>query len=137
MPECVFCRIVAGTIPSAKVYENARVLAFLDINPVAVGHVLVIPKTHTTSISQMADEDVSAVALALKELAPAVAAAVDAEGFNVLNNCGAVAGQAVDHVHFHIIPRKSSDGRGYRWITLSYEDGQMKKVAAEIVKRLK
>ncbi len=132
MADCIFCRIVSGGIPSYLVFEDERVIAFLDINPVAIGHTLVIPKAHSTELAGMSPEDMTAVGAALRRLAPAVAKAVGAEGYNILNNCGAVAGQAVGHVHFHIIPRTGRDGRGYRWLTFSYREGQAALVAGDI-----
>lgn len=137
MAACIFCRIVAGEIPAAKVYEDQRILAFMDINPVAPGHTLVIPKAHATEVSGLCREDLAAMGEALGRIAPAVMNAVSAEGYNILNNRGAVAGQAVDHVHFHIIPRKAADGRGYRWVTLSYKEGEMASHAAAIERELR
>jgi len=137
MPDCIFCKIASGAIPSEKVYEDALVFAFMDINPVARGHVLVIPKRHSTDVTGMTDDEISAVARAFRKLAPAAKAAVHAEGFNILNNAGHVAGQAVDHVHFHIIPRVADDGRGYRWITLQYRPGEISEVAKAISKNIK
>jgi len=136
MASCIFCRIVAGEIPSSKVYEDDRVLAFMDINPVASGHTLVIPKTHAADIGALLPEDLTALALALGRIAPAVMKAVQAEGYNVLNNRGAAAGQAVEHVHFHVIPRKAGDGRGYRWLTFSYNRGEIESLASQIARSI-
>ncbi len=132
MSDCIFCRIVAGQLPCWKIWEDARVLAFLDINPVTEGHTLVIPKVHARDIAGMTREDLAAMAQALARIAPVVTDLVGAAGFNVLNNCGRVAGQVVEHVHFHIIPRKKGDGRGYRWITSTYPEGKGEKLAAKI-----
>ncbi|MCD6405494.1 MAG: HIT family protein [Planctomycetes bacterium] len=132
MSDCIFCRIVAGNLPCWKVWEDALVLAFLDINPVAEGHTLVIPKAHARDITGMTREDLAAVTAALARIAPVVTDLVGAEGFNLLNNCGCVAGQVVEHVHFHIIPRKEADGRGYRWITSTYPEGRGDQLAARI-----
>jgi histidine triad (HIT) family protein len=134
--DCVFCRIVKGEIPCAKLFENERVLAFMDVNPVATGHVLVIPKAHSSNVADMSDCEVAAVASALKALAPAVMKATRSEGYNILNNYGAAAGQAVEHVHFHIIPRIHGDGRGYRWITTSADPAQLARLASEISKAI-
>jgi len=136
MADCVFCKIVKGEIPSSKIYENERVLAFMDINPVTVGHTLVIPKAHASDLAGMSEVDVAAVAEVLRLLAPAVMRAVGARGYNILNNFGAVAGQAVEHVHFHLIPRTSGDGRGYRWLTFDYEKGRAGEIAAAIIAEL-
>jgi histidine triad (HIT) family protein len=134
MADCIFCKIAAGVIPSERIYEDGLVFAFMDINPVAKGHVLVIPKRHSTDVAAMTDDEIAAVARALRRIAPAARAAVHAEGFNILNNAGHVAGQAVDHVHFHIIPRSADDGRGYRWITLQYRSGEISEIARAITK---
>lgn len=133
MAECVFCRIASGELASWKIWEDETVYAFLDINPVTEGHTLVIPKAHSSDIAGMSEPEVAALALALRRIAPAAARAVNAEGFNILNNCGGASGQTVEHVHFHVIPRKSADGRGYRWITGTYEEGKGKELAERIV----
>ena len=110
MDGCVFCKMVAGEIPATKVYEDEAVLAFLDIGPISDGHTLVIPKQHCTRVDECDPEVLSAVAARLGRIAEAVVAAMDADGYNVLSNNGSAAGQVVDHLHFHIIPRKTGDG---------------------------
>ncbi|MHC4712358.1 MAG: HIT family protein [Planctomycetota bacterium] len=132
MADCIFCKIAAGDLPCWKIWEDDRVLVFLDINPVTEGHTLVIPKAHSSDVTGVSDEDLRALAEALRRTAPAVVQAVSAEGFNILNNCGRAAGQAVEHVHFHVIPRTSGDGRGYRWITSQYEKGKGEELATTI-----
>ena len=112
---CVFCKIVAGQIPCHRVYEDERVLAFLDVSPLAEGHTLIIPKGHYATLDKMSDADAAACAAVLPRLGRAVTAATGAAGWNVLQNNGRVAQQSVDHVHFHIIPRREGDGLGYRW----------------------
>lgn len=136
MAECVFCRMISGELPCWKIWETDSVLVFLDINPVTEGHTLVIPKSHAGEISDMSEEEMEALARALRKMAPAVTKAVGAQGFNILNNCGSVAGQAVEHVHFHIIPRKAGDGRGYRWMTFNYADGVGEKLAGRITEEI-
>jgi len=136
MAECVFCRIISGELPCWKIWEDESVLVFLDINPVTEGHTLVIPKSHAGDISGMSGRETDALARVLPKMAPAVMKAVGAQGFNILNNCGSVAGQAVEHVHFHIIPRKAGDGRGYRWITFNYDDGAGEKLAERITEAI-
>lgn len=106
MPDnCIFCKIIAGEIPCHKVYEDDRVLAFLDVGPLSVGHVLVIPKTHAVQLHDMADEDAGAIGTVLPRLARAVSAATGTKAYNVLQNNGEAAGQVVMHVHFHLIPK--------------------------------
>ena len=114
-PACIFCKIIAGEIPCHKLYEDAQVLAFLDIGPLSRGHCLVIPKAHYITIDELPDSLAEACAVVLPQLSRAVIAATGATAWNVLQNNGKVAGQAVDHVHFHIIPRSEGDALGYRW----------------------
>jgi len=111
MPETVFAKILRGELPSHKVYEDEHVFAFLDISPLCPGHTLVIPKEPAATLDQLSDESAAAIGRVLPRLCRAVLAATSATHFNVLQNNGAPAHQAVDHVHFHIIP-KLPDGRG-------------------------
>ena len=100
---CIFCKIVAGEIPSAKVYEDETVLAFRDINPMAPTHILVIPKAHIPSVAAITPEN-SAVVSHLFEVIAAVAQQEGLEnGYRVVSNCGPDAGQTVPHLHFHIL----------------------------------
>jgi histidine triad (HIT) family protein len=115
MPDCIFCKIVAGQIPCTKVYEDAVCLAFMDIGPISPGHTLIIPKKHYEAVSEMSPEEVAALFRPVSFLAAAVKAAVKADGLNVLQNNGASAGQAVPHLHIHLIPRWPGDGLGFRW----------------------
>ena len=115
MSDCIFCKIIAGQIPSHKVYEDERVYAFLDIGPLSDGHTLIIPKRHFVTLDELPDDVAAACGLAAKKIGAAVAASIDCTGWNVLQNNGQVAGQVVMHVHFHIIPRNEGDGLGYRW----------------------
>ncbi|GAA0516648.1 histidine triad (HIT) family protein [Halorubrum aquaticum] len=108
--ECIFCSIVAGDIPARTVYESDEVLAFLDANPLAPGHTLVIPKTHAARIGDLDAAPTSALFDAVAELAPRVQEAVDADAANVGINDGEAAGQEVPHVHAHVIPRFEGDG---------------------------
>lgn len=132
MDGCVFCRMVAGEIPTARVYEDDEVLAFLDIGPISDGHTLVIPKRHCTRVHECDPQVVSAVAARLGRIAAAVVAAMDADGYNVLANNGSAAGQVVDHLHFHIIPRKAGDGVLKGWPSYKYQEGRIEEIAAKI-----
>lgn len=114
-PDCVFCKIIAGAIPSHGVYEDADVTAFLDIGPVARGHVLVVPKAHAMTLDALPLDAAAAVGRALVTVGGAVAKATEAPAWNVLQNNGQLAGQLVDHVHFHVIPRYDGDGFQYAW----------------------
>jgi histidine triad (HIT) family protein len=103
--QCIFCSIVAGDIPSVKVAEDDTTLAFMDINPAADGHVLVIPKRHSKDLLEVPADDLTAVTLAARRIAVAAVPALSADGVNVLNCCGLVAWQSVFHFHLHVIPR--------------------------------
>lgn len=111
MPETIFSKIIAGDLPCHRVYEDEHVLAFLDINPVSPGHTLVIPKQAVATVDQMSDDSAAAVGRVLPRIARAVLKATGTREFNILQNNGAGAHQAVFHVHFHIIP-KHADGSG-------------------------
>ena len=103
MENCLFCKIVAGSIPSTKVYEDETVLAFRDIAPMAPTHILVIPKAHIPSVDGITAEN-SAVVAHIFEVIPRIAAAEGLEGgYRVVSNCGDDAGQTVKHLHFHIL----------------------------------
>jgi histidine triad (HIT) family protein len=111
MVETVFSKILRGELPCHKVYEDAHVLAFLDINPLSRGHTLVIPREPAVTLDELSDDAGAAVGRVLPRVARAVLAATGAAAFNVLQNNGTLAHQEVLHVHFHIIP-KYEDGRG-------------------------
>ena len=126
-PECVFCKIVAGQIPAARVYEDDACLAFMDIAPLQLGHTLLIPKRHYERLSDMPAEDMARLGQAMPRLARAVLAATNAEGLNLYQTNGEAAGQVVPHVHFHFIPRTAGDGLGFRWLRRDYAPGEMEK----------
>lgn len=109
-PNCIFCKIIKGELPSYKVYEDNRVIAFLNIHPVNVGHTLVVPKKHSKNIFDIAPKDWMAVVEVVRELAIVVEKAVGANGINIGMNNREHAGQEVDHAHIHIIPRFKGDG---------------------------
>jgi len=133
---CVFCKMVAGQIPVAKIYEDGVVLAFLDIGPVSDGHTLVIPKQHFEKLHDCPAKLLSQVGSRLGKIAKAIEAAMDSEGYNVLCNNGRVAGQLVEHLHFHIIPRNSGDGVFDRWPAYKYQEGEVESIAAKIRENL-
>ncbi len=120
-PDCIFCKIVAGEIPSRRVYEDDRLLGFLDIAPLAPGHTLLIPKDHHERATDLPDDLAGRIGALLPRLSRAVMAATKAPGFNLLQSNDACAGQQIGHVHVHVIPRRPKDGLGYRWNTTSYE----------------
>ena len=131
-PGCIFGRIVAGEIPCQRVFENENVLAFLDINPLAEGHTLVIPRRCVERYDELTPDEAAALAQALSRVARMVMGVVGAAGYNILQNNGRVAGQEVAHVHFHIIPRREGDGLGYRWKPQPADPAALAALAARI-----
>lgn len=105
MKDCIFCKIIKGEIPSTKIYEDERVLSFMDINPISKGHLLVIPKVHAGNIWEISPEDLSAVHSASKMIARALKLALDPDGIACLQLNGAAVGQVVMHYHLHLVPR--------------------------------
>ncbi|MHC4061144.1 MAG: HIT family protein [Planctomycetota bacterium] len=134
--DCVFCRIVSGEIPVTKVYEDKVIVAFLDIGPVADGHTLVVPRQHYRQLHDCPAELLGQVCSRLGEIVRAVAAGTNSDGYNVLCNNGSAAGQLVEHLHFHVIPRSSGDGVFDHWPSYKYEEGRIEEIAADIQKSL-
>jgi histidine triad (HIT) family protein len=135
MAETIFSKIIAGEIPCHKVYEDDLVLAFLDINPLSRGHTLVIPKEPAETLGELSDEAAAAIGRVLPRLCRAVVAATGTGAYNVLQNNGAGAHQAVFHVHFHIIPKQpDGPGLGVGWKPGRLDDGAA--LAADIAARL-
>jgi len=110
MDSCIFCNIVRGELPSYKLYEDKKTLAFLDIRPVNAGHTLVVPKNHSNNIFDIDPKDWAAVAEVVRRLAAAIEKGVGADGVNIAMNNREHAGQIVHHPHVHIIPRFKGDG---------------------------
>lgn len=109
MGETIFSKIIRGEVPCHKIYEDEQVLAFLDLNPLSEGHTLVIPKEPAATLDQLSDAAASALGRALPRVCRAVKQATGCEAYNVLQNNGSGAHQAVFHVHFHVIPKLSAD----------------------------
>lgn len=114
-PDCLFCKIVAGEIPSERVDEDERTVAFMDINPATRGHALVIPRRHAANLLEIDAEDLSATLAAAQRLARTVSERLDADGVNLLNSCGPAAWQTVFHFHVHVIPRYEDDPLRLPW----------------------
>ena len=106
--DCVFCKIIAGELPSKKIYEDEKILAFYDINPVTPVHFLVVPKRHTRSLNYISDnDDVDNICYALRKIPDlAVSEGIDENGYRVIINVGEDGGQTVEHLHFHVIGGK-------------------------------
>jgi len=131
MGDCIFCRIVSGEIPAAKIYEDEEVMAFLDINPVRHGHALVIPKKHYPRIEEAPDGIVSTVFICAKKLMTPIRNAMNADYVAL-----SVIGVDVNHLHIHLIPRNHDDGLASFWPTTKYSGEEMEKVRKKIESRL-
>jgi len=131
--DCVFCRIVSDEIPSHRLHEDEDVLAFLDVGPLSRGHALVIPKGHYETLDDVPEEDAAACGRLLPRLSRALLAVTQAEAWNVLQNNGGLAHQAVPHVHFHLIPRyRDGSGLGIQWPAGRLDDGDARELAAAV-----
>ncbi len=128
---CTFCKIIAGEIPSYKVYEDDYTIAFLDINPVNPGHTLVVPKQHFINIEEADEETLCQVIKVVKKIGLSLKENFSAEGYNVQVNNNLVAGQVVPHLHFHIIPRLLGDGMEL-WQQKKYLDNEAEEVLNKI-----
>ena len=129
--DCVFCKIVAGEIPSYKVYENESTMAFLDIAPVSQGHVLVISKNHLTNLENIPDEELCKLIKTVKKIGQALKNGLDIEGYSVNVNNDPVAGQIIPHIHFHLIPRSKNDELKL-WPQGKYKEGEAEMVLKKI-----
>lgn len=134
--DCLFCRLIRGEIPSAVVYENEQIYAFLDINPIAKGHVLVVPKEHAETLFDIRPELDAAVFDAMRRVGRAVMLATGAEGLNVIQNNYQAAGQEVPHVHWHLVPRHVGDGHSPRPRGTYADQEEMRAIAAAVTKNL-
>jgi histidine triad (HIT) family protein len=136
MDGCIFCKIVKGEIPCAKVYEDKDVLAFLDISPVHKGHALVIPKKHYSDIFDIPEDELKKVISAVKKVSKAVMQAVNADGISINQSNKSAAGQVVMHYHVHIIPRFSNDGLRLWPKGADYSEKEMQQVAEKIKSKM-
>ncbi|MEM7137025.1 MAG: HIT family protein [Myxococcota bacterium] len=133
MADTIFSKILRGDIPCHKVYEDAHVLAFLDIGPLSYGHTLVIPKEEVATLDQLSDDSAAAIGRVLPRLCRAIKKVTGIEQYNVLQNNGPLAHQAVFHVHFHIIPRPSEDhGLGIKWPAGKLDPEEAEKLATAL-----
>jgi len=132
-PTCIFCKIVAGQVPSFKIYEDGQTLAFMDINPANDGHCLVIPKAHHPTIFATSAEDFAQASRTAVKVANAVNKALIPDGINLLQANGPGAAQSVFHLHIHVLPRRHDDGLLLNWIP---KPGDRARIA-EIAERIK
>jgi len=136
MDSCIFCKIVRGEIPSYKVYEDRDTLAFLDINPVNLGHVLVIPKKHFENFQDIPSNVLCEIINIIKKLTLSIIQSVQAKDYNIMLSNGKIAGQEVPHAHFHIIPRFEKDAFEVHFNSKKISSDEMKKIAESIRKEL-
>jgi len=137
--DCIFCKIINGEIPSAKVFENEHVLAFLDISQVTKGHTLVIPKLHNENIFDLEPESARNLFEAVPKIANAIKDEFNPLGMNILQNSGKQAGQEVFHLHLHLLPRYGSgDGFGAVWKTHNseYTPSDLQEIAQSIKRHI-
>lgn len=136
MNDCIFCKIIDGTIPSVKVYEDEHVYAFMDITPLAKGHTLLIPKQHVKDLFEMPSEVAGHLYSVAPKIANAIKTAFDPAGLNTLNNNGAAAYQTVFHYHLHFIPRYEQDGLKLVWEPIKPEMAEVQQTAEAIAAAL-
>jgi histidine triad (HIT) family protein len=131
-PDCIFCKIVAGEIPSTRVDEDERTVAFMDINPATRGHVLVIPREHARDLLTVPDEDLAACASTARRVAARQVERLGADGVNLLNSCGPAAWQTVFHFHVHVIPRYEGDPLRLPWVPSPGDSEEIAAAAREL-----
>jgi len=133
--ECIFCKIIAGDIPSYKVYEDKKVMAFFDILPISHGHTIIVPKKHEADIEDLTDDDLCAMALAMKKIGKAVMEGLGVKGYSVFLDNKSAANQHVPHVHFHLVPRAEGDGLE-RWPQSGYGEDEAEFCLKKIQEKL-
>lgn len=130
--DCIFCKIVAGSVPAFKVYEDTAALAFMDINPLSEGHVLVIPKLHAPNLWEIDEASLHAATTAARIVAQGMKAALGVDSLSLVQCNGPWALQSVDHFHFHLVPRRENDGVPLDWGLTPGNRDQIKAAAARI-----
>jgi histidine triad (HIT) family protein len=136
MKDCIFCKIIEGKIPSAKIYDDENVISFLDIAPSNKGHALVVSKKHYATAIEADDETLSQMIIVAKKIAKAQSQALGNKGYNILLNNDKSAGQLVPHIHAHIIPRFDGDGHNFNWQHKTYGNGEMEEYKNKLMKFL-
>jgi len=133
---CIFCKIIAGEIPSATVYEDDDFKVIMDIFPAAKGHTIILPKKHTANLFELDDDTATKALIVARKVATAMQTELNCEGINLLQNNGEIAGQTIFHFHIHLIPRFRGDLVQTTWAQGSYLEGEAAGVAAAIAARL-
>jgi len=131
-PDCLFCKIVAGEIPSTRVAEDADTVAFMDINPATRGHALVVPRRHTADLLEIGDADLAACTAMARRVAARAMDVLGADGVNLLNCCGPAAWQTVFHFHIHVVPRYADDPLRLPWIPAPGDSDAIAATGAEL-----
>jgi len=132
MSDCIFCKIAMGEIPSYKVYEDERTFAFLDINPINAGHTLVVPKNHTAKITEAHEDDLVALAKAVKKVVKGIEDGMSVDNLNIFVNQGEDAGQIIPHLHVHVTPRYRGDGMKIEVAQTKPGEDELKEVLEKI-----
>ncbi len=135
-PDCIFCKIVHGEIPCARILETGDAVAFLDINPVNHGHTLLVPKAHHAHLSELTEAVAAHAGSLLPRLCRAITAATGADALNVIVNNGRAAGQTIDHCHWHIIPRFNDDRVNWPWPHCDYAGDELSQMKSRIEREL-
>ena len=130
--DCIFCKIVAGELPAEKVAEDERTVAFMDINPATRGHLLVIPRKHARDLLEIEPGELAAVTEVAQRMAQRAVTALEADGVNLINACGAAAWQTVFHFHIHVVPRYAHDPLKLPWIPAPGDQGEIRAAAERI-----
>jgi histidine triad (HIT) family protein len=130
--DCVFCKIRDGQIPSTRVFEDERTIAFMDINPLNEGHCLVVPRAHAPTIFDIDQTDLRSAIVTAQRVAKAIRTALRPDGLNLLQANGAAAFQSVPHLHFHLVPRFAGDGKGFDWPLVPGDRGRIQAAAEKI-----
>ncbi|MBE6389639.1 MAG: HIT family protein [Lentisphaerae bacterium] len=136
MSDCIFCKIISGEIPSAKIYEDEYVYAFLDISPINFGHTLVIPKEHHQSAASIPEEVAGRMFRIASRIGILLKRLDEFDAYNLHLADGTAAGQVVMHAHLHVIPRGAEDNFRWNWRQLNYPEGKMAAIAADISAKL-
>lgn len=134
---CIFCRIIAGEIPSATIYEDEDFKVIMDISPAAKGHAILLPKRHSANLFELDEVSAAKGLLVAKKVAAAIKEELHCDGMNLLQNNGEAAGQTVFHFHMHLIPRYHKDQINMTWTQGKYEDGEATQLAKAIAARIK
>jgi len=135
MEKCLFCKIASGEIPSKIIYDSPNVMAFLDIKPANPGHVLVIPKEHFETLPELPENLNSALLQVVKIITQAQIEVLGAQGVNVLQNNGEIAGQAVPHIHIHVIPRFKDDKIVINWAPTELKHEQLDEIQKRLISK--